>query len=161
VLVQFGQWLQNNSLVVTLNSTAWMAAATEMLHYFSMFVLVGSTAIVDLRVLGLAARNQSPTQLANRLFPWAWGALALNALSGFVMFAGNAPAYIPNSIFHAKLLAVLLAVLFGAMVQWGVPKWDRPPAMPPWAKVVALVSLLLWVGAIIAGVEVPALTGIG
>lgn len=161
MLLQLGRWLQNNSLMITLNSTAWMAAATEMVHYFSMFVLVGSTAIVDLRVLGLAARGQSPTQLAERLFPWTWAALALNALSGFVMFAGDAPAYIPNSIFHTKLIAVLLAVLFGVIVQWGVPKWDQPPAIPAWAKIVALVSLLLWVGAIIAGVEVPALTGIG
>src|ERR1700758_4935308 len=99
-MLQLGRWLQDNSLMVTLNSTAWMAAATEVIHYFSMFILVGSTAVVDLRILGLAARNQSPTQLAERLFPWAWWALALNVLSGFVMFTGSAVAYILESTFH-------------------------------------------------------------
>jgi hypothetical protein len=160
-MLQLGRWLQDNSLMVTLNSTAWMAAATELIHYFSMFVLVGSTAIVDLRILGLAARNQSPTQLAERLFPWAWWALALNVLSSFVMFTGSAVAYILESTFHIKLAVVLFAALFGLAVQWGVPKWDQLPAIPGWAKALAAISLLLWLGAILAGVEVPALSGIG
>jgi hypothetical protein len=43
----------------------------------------------------------------------------------------------------------------------GVPKWDQLPAIPAWAKIVAAISLLLWVGAILAGVEVPALSGMG
>ena len=161
MLVHLGEWLQHNSVVVVLNGTAWTAAATEVVHYFSMFVLVGSIAIVDLRVLGVAARSQSASLLAERLFPWMWAALALNVLSGFLMFAGAALSYIPNSTFHVKVTVVLLAVVFGVIVQWGVPKWDHLPAIPAWAKLVALVSLLLWVGAIIAGVEVPALSGIG
>jgi hypothetical protein len=33
--------------------------------------------------------------------------------------------------------------------------------MPASAKVLAAVSIVLWIGAIIAGVEVPALTGVG
>jgi len=33
--------------------------------------------------------------------------------------------------------------------------------MPAWAKFMAVLSIGLWVGAIIAGVEVPALTGVG
>ena len=161
MLLHLGRWLQANSFIVTLNSTAWMAAATEIVHYFSMFILVGTTAVVDLRVLGVAARTENPTQLAERLFPWTWWALAFNALSGFIMFSGDAVAYIPNSTFHAKLVTVLLAVIFGLAVQWGVPRWDRQPAIPAWAKILALISLALWVGAIIAGVQVPALTGIG
>jgi uncharacterized membrane protein len=161
MLLHLGRWLQNNSFIVTLSSTAWMAAATEIVHYFSMFILVGTTAIVDLRVLGVAARTENPTQLAERLFPWTWGALAFNVLSGFIMFAGDAVSYIPNSVFHAKLITVLLAVVFGIAVQWGVPRWDRMAAIPAWAKILALISLCLWVGAIVAGVQVPALTGIG
>jgi hypothetical protein len=59
LLFHFGQSLQHNSLIVWLNATAWTTAVTEVVDYFSMFVLVGSAAIVDLRVLGVAVRNQS------------------------------------------------------------------------------------------------------
>ena len=47
MLFHFGQSLQHNSLIVWLNATAWTTAVTEVVDYFSMFVLVGSAAIVD------------------------------------------------------------------------------------------------------------------
>ena len=161
MLAQIGHALQSNSLIVGLNSTGWIAAALEVVHYFSMFVLVGSIAIVDLRILGLAGRQQSATKLAGRLFPWMWAALALNFLSGFLMFAGVATSYIPDPTFHLKMWVVLAAVIFGIIVQWRVAAWDELPATPLVAKLIALISLLLWVGAILAGNEVPALSGIG
>jgi hypothetical protein len=161
VLIQIGEALQDNSLIVTLNSVGWMAATLEIVHYFGMFVLVGSIAIVDLRVMGLAGQQYSATKIAQRLFPWMWAGLALNFLSGFVMFAGIAASYIPDSTFRMKMSVILAAVVFGIIVQWKVPAWDKSAGMPMWAKLIAAVSLLLWVGAILAGNEVPALSGLG
>ena len=161
MLVQIGEALQDNSIVVTLNSVGWMAATLEIVHYFGMFVLVGSIAIVDLRVIGWAGQQQSATKLARRLFPWMWLGLALNFLSGFVMFAGIAASYIPDPTFRMKMWVIFAAVVFGIVVQWQVPAWDKLPTMPLWAKVFAAVSLLLWVAAILAGNEVPAISGLG
>ena len=161
MLLHLCRWLQDNSFIATLNGTAWTAAALEIVHYFSMFILVGSMVIVDLRVLGLVGRRQDATQLADRLFPWIWASLALNFLSGFLMFAGSATAYYHNDIFYDKMGVILLAIVANIIVQQKVRKWDQLPAMPAWAKLIAVLSIGLWVGAIIAGVEVPALTGIG
>ena len=161
MLQHFFEWLQHNSWVVGMNTSAWMAAALEVIHYFSFFVVVGAMAIVDLRIMGVAGRKQSATQLAEQAFPWIWTGLGFAVLSGFVLFAGQATDYLHNSIFHRKILVVLLASALGAWVQHGVPKWDQSPSMPAWAKVVALVSLALWVGAILMGVDVPAITGVG
>lgn len=161
MLLHLCRWLQENSLIAVINGTPWSAAALEILHYFSMFIMVGSMVIVDLRVLGLIGRRHDATQLADRLFPWIWYSLALNFLSGFLMFAGSATSYYGNDVFYDKMAVTLLAVVANIMVQQKVPTWDKLPAMPPWAKVVAFASICLWVGAIIAGVEVPALTGVG
>jgi uncharacterized membrane protein len=161
MLLHLCRWLQDNSFIATVNGTAWTAAALEIVHYFSMFILVGSMVIVDLRVLGLVGRRQDATQLADRLFPWIWASLALNFLSGFLMFAGSATAYYHNDIFYDKMGVILLAIVANIIVQQKVRKWDQLPAMPAWAKLIAVLSIGLWVGAIIAGVEVPALTGIG
>ena|ERR1700740_3683877 len=143
-LLHLCKWLQDNSFIAFLNGTAWTAAAPEIVHYFSMFILVGSMVIVDLRVLGLLGRSQEAGWFADRLFPWMWTGFGLNFLSGFLMFAGSAISYYRNDIFYDKLRA-----------------WGHSPAMPAWAKLMAFVSIGLWVGAIIAGVEVPALTGVG
>jgi uncharacterized membrane protein len=161
MLLHFCRWLQDNSFIALINGTAWTAAALEIVHYFSMFILVGSMVIVDLRVLGLVGRRQGATQLADRLFVWIWASLLLNFLSGFFMFAGSAVAYYHNDIFYDKMGVILLAIVANIIVQRKVRTWDQLPAMPAWAKVIAVLSIGLWVGAIIAGVEVPALTGVG
>jgi uncharacterized membrane protein len=161
MLLHLCRWLQDNSFIAVINGTSWTAAALEIVHYFSMFILVGSMVIVDLRVLGLVGRRQDPTQLADRLFPWMWASLALNFLSGFLMFAGSATAYYHNDIFYDKMAVILLAIVANTIVQQKVRKWNQLPAVPAWAKLIAVVSIGLWVGAIIAGVEVPALTGVG
>jgi len=86
--------LQHNSWVVAVNSSGWMSAILEVTHYFSFFLLVGSIAIVDLRIIGVAGRRQSARQLAEQVFPWIWTGLGLAVLSGFIMFAGDATEYL-------------------------------------------------------------------
>jgi uncharacterized membrane protein len=161
MLLHLCRWLQDNSFIDFINGTAWTAAALEVAHYFSMFILVGCSAIVDLRVLGALARRESAAQLAGRLFPWMWYALALNVFSGFFMFAGSAVSYYRNDVFYDKVGVIVLAVAATTIVQLKIRKWDESPAMPVDAKFIALVSILLWAGAIVAGVEVPALTNVG
>ena len=161
MLLDVCRWLQENSMIAVLNGTSWTAAVLEIIHYFSMFILVGSMIIVDLRVLGLVGRRQDAALLADRLFPWMWISLLFNFLSGFVMFAGSATSYYRNDIFYDTVIVVLLAIAASITVQQKVRTWNQSPAMPAWAKLIAVLSIGLWIGAIIAGVEVPALTGIG
>jgi uncharacterized membrane protein len=162
VLIQIGEALQDNSVIATLNSVAWMAASLEIVHYFSMFVLVGSIAIVDLRVMGLVGKQYNLSILGRRLFPWIWTALALNALSGFLMFGGLAASYIPNPVFHIKMWLIVAALAFTVIVQWQMPAWDEEGlAAPGVARVFACISLLLWVGAILASNELSAIYGLG
>jgi uncharacterized membrane protein len=154
-------WLEHNWLIVALNSSVVTASILEVVHYFSIFVLVGATAIVDLRLLGLAGRRQPAAPLNEQLFLWVWVGFGFAVLSGFFMFAADAPEYLHNSIFHRKVEVVLLAAVLGAIVQRKVPKWDRSPSIPLGAKLWAIVSLLSWIWAILMGVNVPALTGVG
>jgi hypothetical protein len=51
---------------------------------------------------------------------------------------------------------VLLALVFGVIVQRKSPVWDRAPTVPTAAKWLAFASLALWIGAILAGLEVAA-----
>ncbi len=86
---QIGEALQSNSVIITLNSVGWMAAGLEIIHYFGMFVLVGSIAMVDLRVIGIAGQQQSATKLAQRLFPWMSGRLGIKFSFGICHVRGH------------------------------------------------------------------------
>jgi uncharacterized membrane protein len=138
-----------------------MYATLAVIHYFSIFIVVGTVAILDLRILGVAARSQGVAQLSETLSPWTWTALVLALLSGFTMFTTDAIDFFPDTVFRVKMTVLFLAIVFTIIVKLSVPKWDQSTAIPAAAKMVALVSLVLWVGTILAGVEIAAISGLG
>ena len=131
------QALQQNSWIIALNSSVIITAIFELCHYAGFFLLVGSIALVDLRVLGVAGRSQTATAMAEQLFPWMWTGLAFACVSGFLMFAGDATDFYDASLFRVKMLVLLAALAVGIFVQWQVPRWDRRPAMSLVAMVVS------------------------
>jgi uncharacterized membrane protein len=161
MLLQIADRLQDNSIIMALTGTGWTAACLAILHYYSMFVLVGSMAIVDLRVVGVVGHAYTTGDFSRRVFPWVWLSLAVNLVSGFIMFAGDATAYVPTHSFQLKLAVVLVAIVLSMIVQWRIPAWDQMTALPAGAKILAVISLLFWIGSILMGVEVPAISGIG
>ena len=161
MLLQIADRLQDNTIIMALTGTGWTAAGLAVLHYYSMFVLVGSMAIVDLRVLEVVGHAYSIGDFSRRMFPWVWLSLGVNLVSGFIMFAGDATAYVPTHSFQLKLLIVLLATVLSVIVQWRIPAWDQSTVLPHGAKILAAISLFFWVGSILMGVEVPAISGIG
>ena len=152
----FSRWIQHVPWIESLTGDAVQISIVWLFHFLGFFLVVGATAVVDLRILGLAGRRQNLGLIADQLFPWSWIGLALVVPSGFLMFAGYATQFYPAGVFRIKVLVFLLAVVFGIIVQRNVPKWTGLPALPASAKIVALISLILWIGTILASVEVPA-----
>jgi len=160
-MVPFWTWLQETSIIDKVGDTGYLYNTFSVLHYFCVFVMVGTTAMVDLRVMGLAARRQTVSQVASQLFPWMWVAFAIATISGFMEFAPTGASFAPDHIFQAKLILVVLAVVFAVIVQMGAPKWSQLPEIPFSAKIIAAISLLLWLGAILAALDVAAISGLG
>jgi len=150
------EWLEQIPWIVTITNSAILISLVWLVHYIGFFLLVGTTAVVDLRILGAAARNQKLAPLAGQLFPFAWTGLGMVIVSGFIMFAGQATTFYPTFVFRIKMGVVLLALIFGVIVQRKSPVWGSAPSVPAVAKWLAFASLALWIGAILAGLEVPA-----
>ena len=150
------EWLEQIPWIVTITNSAILISLVWLVHYIGFFLLVGTTAVVDLRILGAAARNQKLAPLAGQLFPFAWTGLGMVIVSGFIMFAGQATTFYPTAVFRIKMGVVLLALIFGVIVQRKSPAWGLAPSVPAAAKWLAFASLALWIGAILAGLEVPA-----
>ena len=155
------KWLEGNSWIVAMNSSKSGSALLEVTHYFGFFLLIGATTVVDLRLLGIGARSQKLKQLAQQVSGMMWTGMIVSLLSGFIMFAGSATQYYSNSVFYEKVVVVLVAIAAGVVIDRNVPDWDQLPSAPAAAKILAFASIALWIGAIVLGVEVPALTGVG
>ena len=153
--------LEQMPWVKTFSSTGWMYNSVSVIHYLTMFWFIGSVAIVDLRVMGVAAKKRNVAELATQVFPWAWTGMALALLSGFLMFTASAGDWAPDPVFHVKLLMITLSIVFVIIVQQLIPKWAAMPEIPTWAKLIALLSLLLWIATILSASEIPAMEGLG
>lgn len=153
--------LEQTHWVQIMGSTGWMYSTISVTHYVTMFWFIGSIAMVDLRVMGLAARNRSVGDLAQQLFPWAWAGFTLAVISGFLMFATAAGDWAPSKHFHIKLGFIAVSVAFAVIVQKSAPKWSQASETSWAAKLIALISLLLWVVTIVSGSLIPALEGLG
>jgi hypothetical protein len=147
--------------VQTLSTTGWMYASVSVIHYLTMFWFIGSIAVVDLRVMGVAAKKRNLAELAAQVFPWAWTGMALAIVSGFFMFATDAGDWAPDPVFHVKLFMIAISIVFAILVQRGAPKWAALSEIPTSAKVIALISLLLWIATIVSASEIPAMEGLG
>lgn len=157
----FCEVLQHSSWIISLDSSIYISTFFEICHYAGFFLLVGSIALVDLRVLGIAGRGQTPTAMAQQLFPWMWVGVVFAFLSGFFLFAADAVDFYGASYFRIKILMLVVALAVSIFIEWQVPRWDRKPAIPAGAKTIALISLLLWVATIVISSEVPAINGVG
>ena len=152
--------LQHAGWVTTLAASRWLYGLVSVVHYSAVLFSVGTIVLLDLRILGVAYRNQALSVLAEQLRPWTWIGLGAVAVSGFLLFTTEAGSFATVTPFRLKMLIIVLAVVAALATEWRLPKWDRAP-MPVTARVVALISILLWLGAILVSVEVPALTGLG
>ena len=153
--------LEQVGWVKVLATTAWLYSSVSVIHYFTLLFFIGTIVLVDLRILGVAGRGQTISLLADQLLPWTWIGFTLATISGFLLFATDAGDYAPDHVFQAKMLVILLALIFTVIVHRGHRKWNQLSAIPLGVKVIAALSLLLWLGAILAGVDIAALSGLG
>jgi len=117
--------------------------------------VVGSIAVMDLRLLGVASRDCAVTAVSRETLPFTWGAFVIAVLTGSLLFVSKASGYAINPWFQLKMAALLLAGLNMAvfhLTAWrGVGKWNADCAVPLGGKIAASLSLLFWICVIFFG----------
>ncbi len=147
--------LQNSSLGIFVAESAWAFPTIETIHVIAIVTVVGSIAVMDLRLLGLASRDYSVTALSRDTLPWTWGAFVIAAITGSLLFVSKATSYMVNPYFLTKMCLLVLAGLnmavFHLMTWKTVRDWDTTPVVPTGAKVAGALSLLFWLGVVFFG----------
>jgi hypothetical protein len=118
------------------------------LHTVGLGIVVGSSAILNFRVLGLG--SNVPLADLRRLFGAMWWGFGLNAVTGFVLFLAAAADKAYQKVFWLKLCLIFFALIAVTRLRRTVYN-DPVERIPQNAKVLAVASLVLWMGAIVAG----------
>ena len=147
--------LEDTGFATGIRNSLYLFPLLEAVHVMALSLVIGTISVVDLRLLGLASRQRSFERLSTELLRWTWGAFAVSAITGAMMFMTNARVYSGNTSFRIKLVLLALAGLnmaaFHLTAGRTVRAWDRQPSAPPLGKLTAAVSLVLWFSIIVAG----------
>jgi hypothetical protein len=149
---EFCRWLAATNLSEHIQDISWVIPSVQIVHIISIAIVMTSMAMLDLRLVGIAGRRQSLTDMAARFLPWVWTALVVLLCSGSILIIGEPARDLLNKMFWLKmsLLAtgVLLTWTFQHMLRRNSQFWDHHRAA---AVLLGSVSLVIWVGIIGAG----------
>ena len=140
----FSQWVTGSSSVFAFPSIL-------LLHTIGMGVVVGISAGINLRILGLApGLKLAPME---KFFPLLWIGFWVNAITGTILLVADAATKMTNWDFYLKMAFIALAVVLLQRTRKRVfrdPMIDQKPFTSN-AKMLAVLSLICWLGAITAG----------
>jgi hypothetical protein len=146
-------WLESTAVHRFVLDNAWVWPGAESLHFIGLSILIGTVGLFDLRMLGMA-KGISMSGL-HRLIRWGICGFGINALTGFLFFAGTPDQYMYNPAFRLKMLFVSLAgvniLVFYTMLFRKIKTLDAGDDAPFAAKIIGAVSLLLWIGVMTCG----------
>jgi hypothetical protein len=149
----FTTWLQGTAVAVWTRESPsiWAYPTVLMLHTVGLGMLVGANAVMDFRLLGFAPRL--PIASLAPLYRFMWPGLAINATTGAMLFASDATVTARQPIFYVKLALIVLALVVTAMIRRAVERGRAGggEVSPAPGRRLAVLSLLLWAGAIAAG----------
>lgn len=155
----FAEWLHATKLSYIISGGwPWVWPACQTLHLMGLTLLVGCVGAFDLRMLGLA-KGLAPGPL-QRLLPWGVAGFCINLTTGCLFLIGDPFQYLHNAAFGFKMLFIALAginvlLFYVTGLQRRVDEMSPGQDAPGGAKVIAAVSLLLWVGVIYWGRMLP------
>ena len=129
-------------------SSSWAFPTIETIHVIAIVTVFGTVAMMDLRLLGLASKENRITELSRDTLTWTWGAFVLAALSGTLLWMSKAHIYMREPWFYAKMILIGVAginmAIFHTTVWKTVTQWDSDCAIPTAGKVAGFLSLFFW-----------------
>lgn len=153
-LDNFCAWIEQTSLSQAIQVTSWSVPAVQTVHILAIAAVLAAALMLNLRLLGVLGSDRSIAEFSKRFRPVIWWTLPVLLLSGTILIIGEPVRSLENPIFQLKMLLLLMVIILMLAYQAPLRKdshyWDeggRSAAI----KVIAVVSLTLWVGIVCAG----------
>ncbi len=154
-ILEICQWLQDMGPATALRESLLMFPIVEGTHLLGLALMMAPIAMFDLRLLGVAWKDEPVSKIRDQFLPiTVWG-FALMMTTGVILFWSEAVKCWNSTYFRIKLVALLLAglnaLLFHSTIDRKITEWENSPLMPSRAKLAGVLSILTWTAVIAAG----------
>lgn len=140
--------IEATALATSIRESALLFPLLESAHVIALAFVVGTVALMDLRLLGFASRKLPVTRLTNDLLPWTWGAFALAVVTGLLLLSSTAVRYFDNTPLRYKFIFMFLAginmLVFHFITYKNVNRWDNDEVPPVAARIAGALSIIFW-----------------
>jgi hypothetical protein len=154
-LLHLCQWLHDSAIGTSIRESSYAFPIIETIHVLGITLLVGTVAVVDLRLLGILFKHEKVSSIVRQVLPLTWSGFVVMFASGLLLFWSEAEKAYANPLFRIKLVLLLLVglnpLIFHSTVYRSVARWDDALVVPRQARMTAILSLTLWSATIVAG----------
>ena len=147
--------LESTALGDFVASSTWAFPTIETIHVIALVTVLGSILVMDLRLLGLTAKDYAVTKMSRDTLRLTWGAFILAVISGSLLFISEASRLVYNEYFLYKMGLIVLAginmAVFHLMTWKNVAEWDTGTPIPTSAKLAGGLSIVFWMVIVLFG----------
>ena len=138
-------WIENTSLALWVGTSLWAYPVLLSAHITGLAVIVGIIAMRDFHLLGFINGVTEANFL--ELKKLAYCGFLINGISGIMLFASQASYLSTNLPFLVKLFFIGSGMLLASKIYKKIDKNTGRTS----TKILAILSLFSWFGAITAG----------
>lgn len=145
-------WLESTALATWVRESNSLLAYPGVisLHAVGLAIMVGLSAMIDLRLLGCAPGL--PLAGMRSLNRWIWIGFWVNAVSGVGLLIASATTMLINPLFYTKMGLIALSMTNVILINRAAfPPGITSNVVTRRARTLAITSLVLWAATIITG----------
>ncbi len=155
LLLNFCSYLENTPISLSIQGSSWVIPAVQTSHLLAIAAVIIASLMIDLRLLRISGIESSITIVMSRYASIIWIAIPVLAVTGAVMIIAEPARSLANPAFQLKMI-MLMAVLsitfwMQRMSHHNSFFWNASPSKRRLASILALCSIVLWVGIVSCG----------
>ena len=154
-MTRFSGWITGTHASQVVQAIGWYVPAVQSTHILAVATVLASAAMLNLRILGCMNRSLSVAALGARFQQPVWIGVAVLVISGLALLLAEPERSLVSQVFQLKMAMLAVAVILTVRQQKAVAaqaaEWEARGAAPAAVKVVALITLVLWVCILFAG----------
>jgi hypothetical protein len=154
-VLSIAQWLEASGFFTFLRESGYVYPIILTTHVVGMAMFGGLVLLTDLRLLGVAMRTWSVSDVIDQLLVLKRVGLAIVVIGGILLTGCKAEEYYHNKVFWTKMLLLALvcmhALVFRRSVYANTEELDKAARMPAQARLAGTLSLILWMCIALAG----------
>jgi hypothetical protein len=153
-LANFCSWLAVTPFSLLMQNVEWLVPMVQIVHILAIAAVISSVFVVNLRLIGIFGNDQSHTHGNARFLTVIWWTLPILLATGAVLIIAEPARSLASSAFQLKMVLLVLAIIVTLYCQntfvRDSARLGRRGGRNA-ARLIAVLSLTLWIGIIFAG----------